>query len=258
MFCSQRTAGTAAWDVPADNISAAAARNQDHATIAINSNGNGRVAYHDVTGATNNDNEAKLIMFKPAGSSITYLLPDGAPSPQPGWQDRPFIALDGAGKMHAAWEDGPTGSEGIKYVRCLYSTPGGCDDDLEWEFNNVTISEAGVVWARTPHLTITSARTWISYEQELAVGTKEVKVLDRCLSAPFTGAWTLSHPQSDINMGALTNEFTEELGTPHIASRSRGWAALYPVEVGTVTLRQNATTGLYEGILYTKTEPPCS
>jgi len=244
--------------VPADNISAAAARNQDHATIAINSNGNGRVAYHDVTGATNNDNEAKLIMFKPAGSSITYLLPDGAPSPQPGWQDRPFIALDGAGKMHAAWEDGPTGSEGIKYVRCLYSTPGGCDDDLEWEFNNVTISEAGVVWARTPHLTITSARTWISYEQELAVGTKEVKVLDRCLSAPFTGAWTLSHPQSDINMGALTNEFTEELGTPHIASRSRGWAALYPVEVGTVTLRQNATTGLYEGILYTKTEPPCS
>jgi hypothetical protein len=255
VYCSKRIDTALVWDAP-ENICGFCnlLNNQDHATIAINASGNRRVAYHDdIGGGGNNPHEATLAMYKPLGNKVTYHVPNGAAAPQPGWQDRPFIALDSTGKMHVAWEDGPTGNEVIKYVRCLYSTPGGCNANAEWEFNNVAISQAAAVRARYPHLMITFERTWISYEQELGNGTNDVVVLHRCLNVPNNQAWTISDPYPADNR----NEFTEEYGTPHIASRSTGVAALYPTEVGTVTLRQDPFTGLYEGILYTRSEPSC-
>jgi hypothetical protein len=257
VYCATRAPGAAAWS-PAESISLGATNAQDHATVAINAAGaNGRrVAYHDATTGMGNDaNEAVLAMFKPAGDRTDFLLPNGTPTPQSGWQDRPFIAVDSTGKMHAAWEDGPNNNEVIKYARCINTTPKGCDTDAEWEFNNVAISEPGINWAHTPHLITTFARTWISYEQALIGGAvaKDVVVLHRCLSAPFTQAWTLTDPYPADDR----NEFTEEYGTPHIASRKLGQLSSTPIEIGTVTLRQNPVTTLYEGILYTLPEPPC-
>jgi hypothetical protein len=216
---------------------------------------NRRIAYHDATTGIGDDaHDARLTMFRSGASwdYNTYRVPDGTAVPQPGKQERPFLALDGADKMHVAWEDGPTGSQVIKYARCLNSTPNGCNADLEWEFNNVAISQAAVS-AHFPHLAFGYARSWISYQQELATGLNEVVVLHRCLSAPNSSAWTASDPYPADDR----DEFTEEYGTPHIATRSLGLIDT-PLEVGTVTLREILGTGRYAGVLYTRSEPICN
>lgn len=253
VYCSKRVETAIGWDAPGNICGfCSLENNQDHSTIAINSSGDRRVGYHDQTTNVGIDaNEAMLAMYEPAGSKVTYRLPQGVPSPQPGWQDRPFIALDGDGKMHAAWEAGPNGSEVIKYARCLNSTPSGCDAAAEWEYNNVGISEAGMR-ASFPHLMIANRRTWISYEQ-VSNGTRDVVVLDRCLGVPYTDAWTISDPGDD------RDEYTEEYGTPHIAARATGLSRIFASQVGTVTLREirNTIPARYEGILYTRSNPSC-
>ena len=108
--------------------------------------------------------------------------------------------------------------------------------------------------ARYPHLSISALRTWISYEQEIA-GRNEVRVLHRCLSAPYTQAWTLTDPWAGTD-----NEYTEEYGTPHMDTRSALLVGLPPtvvVTAGTVSLRYNAVTGYYDGVLYEMPEPAC-
>jgi hypothetical protein len=186
----------------------------------------------------------------------TFLLPDGPVSPQPGKQQRPFVALAGDGKMHVTFEDDPAiGSQVVKYVRCVNSTANGCDEDAEWEFNNVALSETGILSAHFPHLAISSARTWISFEQWLGGGLKDISVVHRCLSAPFTQPWTTSDPYPDD----ILNEYTEEYGTPHIATRTLGNLFAVPgTQVGTVTLRAIPTTTRHQGMLYTRSEPACN
>jgi hypothetical protein len=257
VYCSKRVETANSWDAPGNICGGPCSipNNQDHSTIAINSLGSRRLAYHDQT--TNvgiNDNEAMLALYKPLGSKVTYRLPPGT-APQPGWQDRPFIALDGDGKIHGAWEAGPNGSEVIQYARCVNSTPNGCDAAAEWEFNNVAISEAGAVRARFPHLMIANRRTWISYEQ-VSNGTNDVVVLYRCLGVPNGDAWTISDPYPADDR----DEYTEEYGTPHIAARATGVSGIFASQVGTVTLRRIPKTipVRYQGILYTRSDPPCS
>lgn len=258
VMCSSRAAGSIAW-AAATNLNGVAglANDQDHATVAVKqaTNNTRRTAFHDATTAANNDaHEAQVFMDKPGGTTVGYRVPDGTASPQPGWQDRPFIALSSDDKLHVAWEDGPNGSEVVKYVRCVNSTPDGCDSDPEWEFNNVGISDPAATRARYPHLSISALRTWISYEQVIA-GRNEIRVLHRCLSAPNGQAWTLTDPWSGTD-----DEYTEEYGTPHMDTRSIIILGLNPtvvVTAGTVSLRLNATTGYYDGVLYEMTEPAC-
>lgn len=198
VYCSSRAPTEPVWSAP-EAISNGAPNDQDHATLAIKPFGQStrRVAYHDATSSFGNDaHEAVVAMYRPGGSRADYRVPDGTASPQPGWQDRPFVAVDGDGKMHVVWEDGPFGNEVVKYVRCVHSTPSGCDEDREWEFNNVAISEPGIDWAQSPHMAIRFDRIWISYEQRLIGGAvnRDVVVRHRCTDAPFTRAWTLSDP----------------------------------------------------------------
>lgn len=253
VFCSKRAVSALAWDAPTGV--AASVRAQDHVTLAINSLGNRRVAYHDITGVGNDFHEVKLRMFRSSGpfDYNTFVLPQGG-APQLGTQQRPFVALESSGKMHAAWEDGPLFNRVVKYARCLNSTPNGCDTGAEWEFNNVAISQAGVLHAHFPHLAISSDRTWISYQQALVSGVNDVAVLHRCVSAPFNGAWTISDPYPADDL----DEYTEEYGTPHIATRLVGSLSIVPAtEIGTVTLRQVPSTARYEALLYVRSEPVC-
>jgi hypothetical protein len=255
VYCSKRAAAAAAWDAPEAVVTDG--RTQDHVTLALTSAAKRRVAFHDdATGSGSDDDDARVRMYRSAAwfDYDTYRVPDGTAVPQPGRQEHPFVALDGGNKMHVAWEDGLVGSQVIKYVRCVNVSADGCDEDLEWEFNNVAISESGVLSAHFPHLAVSGARTWISYQQALAGGLNDVAVLHRCLSAPNSRAWTLSDPYPADDL----DEFTEEYGTPHIATRTRGAASLLPVEVGTVTLREVAGTGRYEAVLYTRSEPVCN
>jgi hypothetical protein len=214
--------------------------------------------FHDQTANTgSDDNEARLFMDQPSGATIEYRVPNGAPLPQPGWQDRPFVALSSDNKIHVAWEGGVMNGEVIKYERCVNDTPLGCDNVAEWEFNNVGISDPAATRARYPHLAITSRRTWISFEQLIA-GRREVMVAHRCLSAAFNAAWTLDDPYKGLN-----DEYTEEYGTRHIAARTGIQLNPPPapptpiVVVGTVSLRFNTATGYYDGMLYEMTEQGC-
>jgi hypothetical protein len=258
VFCSKRATGALAWSA-AEGVGTAD-RAQDHVTLAVGPTlGNRRVAYHDATTGINNDaHEVKLKMFRSGAwyDYDTFLVPDGTAVPQPGKQQRPFVALSSDGKMHVTWEDAPAvGGQVVKYVRCLNATANGCDADAEWEFNNVALSEIGILSAHFPHLAISAARTWISFEQWPGGGLKDVVVVNRCLSAPFTGAWTTEDPYPDDDL----DEYTEEYGTPHIATRSLGNLYLAPaIQVGTVTLREVVNTARHEGVLYTRAEPPCN
>jgi hypothetical protein len=255
VYCAKRAATAAAWGAP-ESV-ATNGGTQDHVTLALTSAAKRRVAFHDDSSGFGTDaDDARVRMYRSASwfDYDTYRVPDGTAVPQPGRQERPFVALDGGDKMHVAWEDGLSGSQVIKYVRCVNLGADGCDEDAEWEFNNVAISEAGVLSAHYPHLAVSAARTWISYQQALPSGLNDVAVLHRCLSAPNSRAWTLSDPYPAEDR----DEFTEEYGTPHIATRSRGTASLLPVEVGTVTMREVLGTGRYEAVLYTRTEPVCN
>jgi hypothetical protein len=253
VFCSKRGVSPLVWDAPTGV--AASDRAQDHVTLAVNSLGNRRVAYHDDTALGNSAQEVKLRMFRSGAwyDYNTFALPQGA-APQPGMQQRPFVALESSGKMHVTWEDGPVLNRVVKYARCLNGTPNGCDTGAEWEFNNVAISEAAALHAHFPHLVISSARTWISYQQALANGVNDVAVLHRCVNAAFNGAWTISDPYPPDDL----DEYTEEYGTPHIATRLLGNIFIVPpTQIGTVTLRQVPSTARYEAVLYTRSEPVC-
>jgi hypothetical protein len=255
-YCSHRAANAIGWSAPEDIGGGSGA--QDHATLALSSAAKRRIVYHDsTTGLGANAHEIRLRTYRSGAwwDYTSYLLPDELPVPQLGRQDRPFVALDSAGKIHVAWEDGPLGGQVIKYTRCVNATANGCDQDAEWEFNNVGISDAGALNAHFPHMAISSERTWVSYQQALPSGLDEVVLLHRCLGTPNGEAWLVSDPYPADDL----DESTEEYGTPHVATRTLGFNALIPTQVGVVTRREvTAGAGRYEAVLYTSTEPACN
>jgi hypothetical protein len=261
VLCATRTTTAAAWSAAVNlNGAGGAPNDQDHATVAVKSGTNNtrRVAFHDQTAnVVTDDNEARLLMDKPGGTTVEYRVPSAAPLPQLGWQDRPFVALSLDNKVHVAWEGGLNGAETIKYERCLHDTPTGCSTAADWEFNNVAVSDPTATYARYPHLRITALRTWLSFEQ-LIGARREVMVAHRCLSAAYNAAWTLDDPWTGTD-----DEYTEEYGTPHIAARTvitldpQTLLVIATVWVGTVSLRENTTTGYYDAMLYEMIEPPC-
>jgi hypothetical protein len=253
VMCASRPIASV-WS-PAVNINGAGlAFDQDHATVGIASDGTARIAFHNRVGLGIDDDEAPIYMYNADGTHTAVALPGGG-APEPGNQNRPFLAVSDD-QLHVAWEDGPNASERIKYARCAAGSPSGCDAASEWTYENVEISEPGFR-ARYPHLAI-GQRTWISYEQRLSANLNEVNVLHRCSNAAVGTSWTIDDPDPTD----AVDEMTEELGTPHIAIR-----AIAPLPgtlqsrtaptyvVGTVAMTKTANE--FDAVLYEKVEPGC-